>query len=161
MSRIAKRYSKALFHLADEQGKQDQILEDLLRLRTVINESSELHAMLHNPLIQGEVKANLLQRLFVHDMDRLTIRFIELLCRKRRSAFIKEVIDQYEDFVLAYKGIIKSKVISAVKLTSAQLDRIKERIALLTGKSILLEHEIKEELIGGFIIKWRPASIRV
>ena len=85
--------------------------------------------------------------------------FLDLLCRKKRSEYISDVISRYEEYVLAFKGIIKSKVVSAVALNSEQLEKIKGRISELTGKIILLEQEINRNLIGGFIIKLEDTII--
>jgi F-type H+-transporting ATPase subunit delta len=159
MSRIAKRYSKALFQLAKDQGKQDRILDDLLRLDRTIDASSDLQAMLQNPLIRGEVKAKLLMRMFGDAMDEITCRFINLLCHKRRSANLRDVVRQYEANVLNFKGFLKSKVVSAVALDDQQLEKIKKRIAELTGKMILVDQEINRDLIGGFIIKLEDTII--
>jgi F-type H+-transporting ATPase subunit delta len=159
MSRIANRYSKALFQLAKEQEKQDLILEDLLQLEKMIDESFELKAMLRSPLIQGEVKAKMLLSVFEDVLDDLTCRFLNLLCLKRRSEYLTDVIRQYEEYILIFKGVIKSKIISAVALDREQMEKIKGRISDLTGKEILLEPEINRDLIGGFVIKLEDTVI--
>jgi len=159
MSRIANRYSKALFQLAKEQGKQDRILDDLLHLARMIDEVSELQAMLQNPLIRGEIKAKMLTRLFEDAADELTSRFLNLLCQKRRSKYLRDVIRRYEEYVLAFKGVLKSKVVSAVALNNEQMEKISRHISEMTGKMILLDQEINRDLIGGFIIKLEDTVI--
>ena len=153
MSRIASRYGKALFQLAKEQGNVDRILDDLLWLEQVIAGSAELCTILSNPLIRGEDKAKIITNIGKDTMDDLTCRFVELLCRKRRSEIIREVIRQYENYVLDLKGIMKSKIISAVALNDEQSEKIKKRISQLTGKTVRLEQDVNKDLIGGFIIK--------
>jgi F-type H+-transporting ATPase subunit delta len=159
MSKIANRYSKALFQMATEQAKQDRILDDLQDLKELIEESSDLQAMLHNPLIQGEIKSKILKKICVQFMDDLTCRFVNLLCLKKRSEYLTDVIRQYEEYVLVFKGIIKSRVISAIVLSDEQMEKIKERVSELTGKRILLEQETSRDLIGGFIIKLEDTII--
>jgi F-type H+-transporting ATPase subunit delta len=159
MSRIANRYSKALFQLAREEGKEDQVLADLQHIADVIKASFALQDLLNNPIIRGDLKATSLMKVFKNHIDELTARFLILLCRKRRSNQLLEVIRQYENDVYTFKGIIKSTIISAVKLEKEQVEKIISRISDLTGKTIILAQEVDRHLIGGFIIKLEDTLI--
>lgn len=159
ISKIAGRYGKALFTLAREQGEEERVLEDLQWLEQCITGSASLQALIHNPLIRGEVKAKIMTRISKNEMSDLSCRFVDLLCRKRRCEILRDIIKRYEEYVLELKGIIRSNITSAVALDSEQIEKIKKRISRLTGKTIRLEQEINRDLIGGFIIKLEDTVI--
>ncbi|HHJ51941.1 MAG TPA: ATP synthase F1 subunit delta [Caldithrix abyssi] len=159
MSRVAKRYAKALFELAQEQKLLSQVQADLQHIRTVIEQSPEFVNLLKNPLITENEKAQLMRPLFEGKVSRLTLNFLELLSQKRRTEFLDEVIESFEQMVLEAENKVEGEVVSAVKLTSQQLTAIKQRIEELTGKTLLLQERIDRQILGGFIVRVKDMVI--
>ena len=153
MSRVAVRYSKALFALAEQEGAVDSIQDDLNMIKTVFLENPELNQAMVNPLIGETVKSRLLSQLFKEGVSPLTFRFLELLSRKKRSGFLLEMIAHYTDRVLEYNGVLSGELRSAQELDSGQMDEIKASVEAMTGKKVQLRTSVDDTLIGGFIVK--------
>ncbi len=56
MSRVGIRYSKALFQLAKEQHKLEQVESELVMLSGLIKSNRDLNGLLVNPLITAAKK---------------------------------------------------------------------------------------------------------
>jgi F-type H+-transporting ATPase subunit delta len=159
MSRVAIRYSKALFQLARERNKIDLVESELNLLSELIQSTVEFSDMLVNPLITATKKAELVSRLFKDKLDPLTYNFMILVCRNKRSSMLPEIIVQFRERVQDEKGIWQGKIICAHPLTRAQIEQISSRTRDLTGKTVLLQQQVDKNLIGGFIVKIKDTII--
>jgi len=159
VSRVAIRYSKALFELAVEKKNVESIQHDLAMIDTLCLDNPDFDALLTNPLIDESAKAKILSTLFEKNLNILTYRFIQLLSKKRRLGFLREIIERYNDRVLDYRGILPAVLLSADTLTREQVTQIKERIEKITGKSVQLAEKQDPDILGGFIIRVRDTII--
>ena len=159
MSRVAIRYSKALFELALEQNSLEQLQSDLTMIKDVCTEHPEFQDVLTNPLIVERVKARLLEELFAENVNQLTFRFLQLVSKKERSGFLLEMIDHFMERLLDHQGIVSGILISAQPMNREQVSAVKENIESMTGKTVLLSEQIDESLVGGFIVRIKDTVI--
>jgi F-type H+-transporting ATPase subunit delta len=159
LSRVARRYSKALFELSLEENQIEEIGADLEIIKIVCLENPEFQTALANPLIDEKVKVKLLRDLFAQKVQSLTFRFLELLSRKKRTPFLLEIVDNFLERVLDYQGISSGILHTASPLEKAQVENIRTRIETLTGRKVILNENLDSALIGGFIIKIKDTVI--
>ena len=159
MSRIAIRYSKALFELALEKKQLSEIESDLLLIKEQITKNDEFQRYLLNPLVPAKSKTELLKKTFKDSIGTLTMNFLVLTSSKKRSEFIKEIIEKFEVLALEHNEIISAQVYSAVPLKSDQTDAIRNSLEKKKGKKVHLEEITEESLLGGFIIKIRDSVL--
>jgi F-type H+-transporting ATPase subunit delta len=159
MSRVGIRYSKALFQLAKEQHKLEQVESELVMLSGLIKSNRDLKNMLVNPLITAAKKVEIVARIFKGKLDALTFNFVILICRNKRSDLLQEIIDQFRERVLEEQGTWQGQIFSAQALAPAQIDSISRRIMDLTGKTVILQSQVDQKLLGGFIVKIKDTII--
>jgi F-type H+-transporting ATPase subunit delta len=159
LSRVANRYSKALFRAAQEEDKIDTVEVDLQSVRNLIAQSSEFRNLLFNPLIPAIRKTEQVSTIFKDKVDILSHRFLHLLCDKKRSNVLPEVIDRFYELLYEFKGILTGKIISAGPLGGNPIENISAKIREMTGKPVQLELETDSELIAGFVVKIKDTVI--
>ena len=159
MSRVAIRYSKALFELALEQNLIEEVRVDLEMIHDVCTKNSEFQQTLNNPLIEEKVKSKILKELFDAKVNPLTLKFLELLSKKRRIGFLLEMIDNYLLRVLDHQGVLSCQLISSQPVDENQVDTIKNKIERLTGKSVIFTTQVDKSVIGGFVVKIKDTVI--
>jgi len=159
VSRVARRYSKALFETALEGGKLEIIASDLQTIGEVLDESQEFNDLMQNPLIQTHKKVRIIDQLFKQNLDQLTFNFLQLLCHKKRSDIIPAVISNFNEQLLEHKGIISGTIISSKPLTDEQFRQIHDIITSDTGKTVQLSQNVDQELIGGFVVRIKDTVI--
>lgn len=153
MNRVAKRYAKALFELAIDRKKLDLISEDVELIQKILATSDDFTVILSNPLISEQQKLQALSGTFGKDLQNLSLNFLDLLTEKRRLNLLPEVLEAFKFFVLEHENKLEGEVISAVKLNTNQVDKIRSHMEELTGKELILEERIDHQLIGGFVVK--------
>jgi F-type H+-transporting ATPase subunit delta len=159
MSRVSSRYSKALFQLAREQQKIDQVESELQILCGLIQSNKDLQDMLANPLVSAAKKVQVVSKIFKGKLDTLTYNFVLLICRKKRSQLLQEIVQHFREQVLEERGTWQGQILSAQPLAAAQVDGITRRISKLTGKTVILSMQVDQSLLGGFIVKIKDTII--
>lgn len=149
-STAAKRYAKAVFSLARESDKLDQVREDLQALETLLEQSVELQQFLLNPLVTLERRAKILKALFGHKLDPLSVRFLLFLDDKGRIDELAGICGCFEAAYYELKGILKVKMRAAKAPESEQIREILQRLGKRYDKEIELDVEIEPALLGGF-----------
>jgi F-type H+-transporting ATPase subunit delta len=87
------------------------------------------------------------------------MNFLVLTSGKKRSEFIREIIERFEVLALEHNQILSAQVFSAVPLSSEQTEAIRNRLRKNTGKEVQLVEVVEKSLLGGFIVKIRDSVI--
>lgn len=150
---IRTRYAKALFQIALEKGKLDEVKVEVELMQEVFGKVEGLQAFLDNPLIKGSQKRVAFMTAFNGEIKGLLGGLINLVFKNQREALLKGIfknfIDQYEQ----HKGILRGKVKSAVPINSSIQDAIQLRLEREFDKTVIFDNEITPDLIGGFSVE--------
>lgn len=152
--RVASRYAKSLIDLAQEKGVLEQVHEDMQLFAKTVKESRDFKLFLTNPIINHSKKLAVLRKLFTGKVGDLTLRFFLLITEKNREAYLEQVAQEFIRQYNQIKGIEKAQVTTAVPLTPELRAQLNQKVAQLTGKSIVqLEEKVDPSIIGGFLLR--------
>lgn len=151
--RVASRYAKSLIDLVNEQGNLDVVKSDMEQIAAVIKSSTELQAVLSNPIIKIDKKQAILKSLFSGKIRPEILGFFEIMVRKGRSELIYPTILEFVREYNVIRNIVNAEVTSAVVLSEANLEAIKATIAEQINAQVVLTNKIDSSLIGGMIVK--------
>ncbi len=152
--RLAGRYAKSILDLSVEKDQLEAVYKDMLFLQAICKGSRELVNLLKSPVVNADKKDKILDAVTAGKISVITATFTKLLIRKGRESYLPEIV---EAFIRQYKDL---KDIHTVKLTTAS--PVSEEIKnVILGKirsatnmqKLELDAEVKEELIGGFILE--------
>ena len=126
----------------------------MLFIQAICRNSRELVNLLKSPVINADKKDKILEAVTAGKISVITTTFSKLLIRKSREAYLPEIADafihQYKDI----KGIHTVKLTTAMPVSEMLKNVILDKIRAATDMQKLeLETEVKEELIGGFILE--------
>jgi F-type H+-transporting ATPase subunit delta len=152
-AKVAVRYSKALFGLAQELKLTDQISSDMKLISDTVNANRELGMVLQSPIIKPAQKENVLTAIFNSSVNPVTIQFLTMLTRKGRSADVSNVAEAFNNRYLDLKGIAKAQITTATALDADTRAAVASSIKAAIGKEIELTEKVNSDLIGGFIIR--------
>lgn len=155
---IAKRYAKALFDYAVEQGVERQVYEEVLQLISVYHATDELRLVLSDPLLPKEKKLAVLQEavkqgtLVVSDVWQ---KFIALVLLHKREPLILFIAYSYVKLYRHVKHISMVRLTTATKLSVATGERLKRMVEEHSKHSseVILEEHVDPDIIGGFIFQ--------
>ncbi|MFS8909591.1 ATP synthase F1 subunit delta [Synechococcus sp. H60.3] len=147
-------YAEALVSLASAQGLMDTFEADIRFMAAVLQATPELGQFLASPLIKAEAKKNLLQQVFADQIHPLLLNALKLLSDRRRIMFLEAVCRRFLELQRKLQNIVLAEVTTAVPLTEAQQQSIRERVRDFTqARGVELQIAQDPTLLGGVIIK--------
>ncbi|HET7753325.1 MAG TPA: ATP synthase F1 subunit delta [Anaeromyxobacteraceae bacterium] len=149
---IARRYARALFDLALEQGRVEAWAESLSTLRDVVEDSEELTDVLVNPIYVREQRRAIAAKLAAAlKLDEAPANLLALLADRNRLSELGGIADAFGRMADEKLGRIRAHVTSAVPLDAATADRLSAKLAQAARAEVLLDHSVDPSLIGGVV----------
>jgi F-type H+-transporting ATPase subunit delta len=149
---ITRRYAKALFELAVEQGKVEVWSEALQSLKRAVDASDELRDVLVNPMYAREQRRAIGQKLVVAlKLDPEPANLVYLLGDRNRLAYLGAIVDEFGALADAKLGRLRAHVTSAVPLDPASAQAIADKLARATRAQVIVERDVDASLVGGVV----------
>ncbi len=149
----ARRYAKALFELAREQGKLEAVYADLGELSKLLERRGDYMSLLSPYEQSAENRARVWRAILEGKADPLVLRFVLFLVHKNRAQGLGDIIGHFNARYHESAGILAAHIISAHPLSDQQVAAIAERFGKRLGKKIKPSLEIRPSLLGGFQVK--------
>lgn len=149
---VAKRYAKAIFEIAVEKGRTDQILKELQVVDESFASSAELRNWLSNPSVAAEEKKSSLAKIF-QDLSEPVQNLLFLLVDRNRTDQIHEIVEVYQAFNNEHKGIIEAVVTTAFPLHAEDEKQLIQAFTHLTRKRLHIKKQIDSDLLGGVVVR--------
>merc|ERR1719198_1480316 len=106
------RYATALFMATGD--RLDKVYGDLAGLRAMMDESPDFKLMVETPGIDPESKVGAMEAVCKSvGTDPAVVNFLKVLIENKRMYLLKRMIDLYEVFYRAEKGLVPCTVTSA------------------------------------------------
>ncbi|SFT61571.1 F-type H+-transporting ATPase subunit delta [Selenomonas sp. GACV-9] len=150
---LARKYSRAIFEIAQEEDKLVEYGKELADVRTGLDSVPEAAAFLSNPQVETKAKKEILGKMFEGELSANVYNFLMLLIDKRRIALLSAIEDEYRALSNEARGILIADVTTAEPASSAQQESIKTKLAQVTGKKVELRLHENKDIIGGVIVK--------
>jgi len=152
---IAKRYAKAYFELASEQGRLSEAQTELSEIVAFFDNESELRGVLYNPVFETvQRKAVLNALLDKFELSKSLSSLLNLLVDKNKLVYVGLVAENFSRMVDEAEGRLKVEVASAAPLDDNLVESLRQEFSKLTGKNVELEVEVDESLLGGVVARY-------
>jgi len=153
MTEMSKEYGTALFALAKEHGKENEYAISLECISEVFSGSPEYMDFLASPSIPMEERISALEEAFSGAVEDNVLSFIQLLCEKGRIRSFVGAVEEYKNLLDASNSVSVAHVISAVELTEEEKEKLKDKLQIKMGNSIVLECSVDQSLMGGLVVE--------
>ena len=151
-SQVGRRYSKAIFDIAEEKNQVKEIYELLNSAMVLYRTDKEFKNFIRNPLISNEEKKLVLNEIFGKDNgDNLNI--LLYILDKGRINCIKYIVAEYLKIYYRKNRILDVRATFTKELTDEQKKKLIDKLSQKTGKEINLEIKIDKNILGGGIIR--------
>jgi F-type H+-transporting ATPase subunit delta len=151
---IARRYAKALLIIGKEDGQTEQYRQELGHIAQLMVDEKQLADTIANPLYKPSDRKQVLHKVIekLH-LSKAMSSFLLLLFDKGRIGFIGSINDFYQKLADELKGVARASLVSASKLTSEAIEKIRSALSKRTGKDVVLQVEHDPALIGGIVTR--------
>jgi F-type H+-transporting ATPase subunit delta len=153
-SAAARRYARALFGLAKEDGATARVRAELDTLAELFAASPEMQEALLTPLYPAGERRRALRSLAEREgLSHVVDNFCSYLIDQRRLVDFPGIREEFVRLVDADSGLVIADVIAASPLDEARRDRLRRALSDRTGRDVRLEVTVDPTLIGGAIAR--------
>jgi len=152
MEEIAQVYARSLFEVAREQGKLDELREQLAQLADALNEHRELAVFFFSPYFSTKEKQEALTRLLDGAAPEL-VNFLELLIEKHRMPVIFRIRHEFERLWDEENKTLPVEITSAIALDAQTTESLGRTIGERTGRKVTLAARVDPNILGGVIVR--------
>lgn len=149
----ARDYAKALFLLTEELGTTESANEDIRAVRELLLENPSYATLTDTPALSPEERLSLISEAFA-EVDVSVGNLIKILCEKHSVYLLPDIAKEFVSIYNESRGICPAEAVSAVPLSEAQLGAIREKLAFMTGKTVILKNTVDPTVLGGIKLRY-------
>jgi len=154
------RYATALFMATSDRS--DKVYQDLAGIRDMMKESPQFKLLIDTPGIEGSAKIQALDAINQKiKADPAILNFMKVLIENKRLGLLSRMINLYENFYRAEKGLVLCQVTSAEPLSTKQQAAVKAAMEKRAekGSTLLMEYATNPAILGGLVVKMGEAVL--
>jgi F-type H+-transporting ATPase subunit delta len=110
--------------------------------------------LLRSPVIHTEKKQKVIKAIFDGKVSKLSMRYLDIITNKKRELFIPQIAEEYLVFYKKFKNIITVHFTTASAVNDEIRKKVVELLEKQTGSTVELVEDVKNELIGGFVLDY-------
>lgn len=150
---IGRRYGKALFDAAKEQGTVEQTGSELKMVVELMQGNKQLKSFLDHPGVDHQSKVNVLTKALEGKISQLVLNAIQLVLDRGRVAILPSMLEAYSKTADDALKRAQATVYSPMKMSEQQVEEIAKQFGAITGKTIVVENVVDPSLLGGITVK--------
>jgi F-type H+-transporting ATPase subunit delta len=147
----ARRYAEAAFEIAREAGTEQRWAEGLSLVAAVFS-YPEMAAVMQEARIPTANKVAAAEKTLA-GVDPLVLNLARLLVDRGRTALAAQIAEAFQELADAQRGIAHAQVTTAVPLSEGEAKAVAEKLGEITGKEVVVEMRVDEEVIGGLVAR--------
>ncbi len=149
MTELAKRYGGSLYDLAVEEGLESRLLQELDLAAEIFRREPDYLRLLSTPSIPKKERTALLDQAFGGSVHLYLVNFLKILCDEGALRELSGCARAYRVRYNHDHGILEVTAVSAVELEDAAREKLRAKLAAMTGKTIELTVRVDPSVLGG------------
>ncbi len=151
---IARRYAKALFAAAKEEGKLEAFSQALKEIDAFLEENPDIESTLVSPIFPADLKHSVIDGVIkALDIKGTLVSFLRLLVDRYRIQYLRQIVDSFQGFMDEEMGIVRAVVRAAVPMSEDLKKKFAEVLEQVTGKQVTLQIEEDPAIVGGVVAR--------
>jgi F-type H+-transporting ATPase subunit delta len=152
MEEIARVYAEALFDVATDKDKLEEIREQLAEFADALDDDRDLQVFFFSPYFSSQEKRDGLEKA-VSGADEEFLNFLALLAEKHRMPAIFRIRQTFEELYAEATKKLEVNVTSAIELDKSVVEQVGKEIEKQTGRSVQLSSSVDEDVLGGLVLR--------
>ena len=149
MTSVGTVYAQALYSLAKDEGCSEAILKELAVLQESFAAEPDFLRLLAAPNLSKEERCAIVDSSFRDKVHPYLLNFMKILTEKGYMRHFADCCKAYRQEYNRDHGILEVTAVTALPLNEEQVDRLTEKLAKVTGKTIDLVNRIDPAVLGG------------
>lgn len=149
MTQTAINFAKALYDLAAEEDLQGRFLQELAVLQDAFLQEPAFVTLLGAPNLTKQERCGILDNCFRDKVHIYVLNFMKLLTEKGGLRHFDDCCKAFRHIYNEENGILPVTAVTAVALTGDQTQRLSQKLAQITGKTVELQNKVDPAVLGG------------
>ena len=151
---VTKTYADALFQLAEEEGKIDEMYSEVCDLVGVLDANPDLARVMTHPSVDKNEKIETIRNIFTNRVCAELCGLLNQIVINNRYEEINGILASFIASVKEYKKIGVAYVSTPVELSDTQKSLIEKKLLDTTDYvKMEMNYSVDEKLIGGMKIR--------
>ena len=153
MSNLSSSYADALFEIAMEENKLDEILNQSASILEIVKENHDFIKLLDTPTVTKEEKIDFVDKIFKDKIDINLLNYIKVMVQRKDTQRLVDSFKTYEKMYNKHNNIEKAVATTAIPMSDELKDKLRAKLEAITGKKIILTNKVDENCIGGVVLE--------
>lgn len=149
---IARPYAKAAFEYAREANAFAAWSQGLETAARIVADPS-VAPLTKSPQWPVANLVSLITDVAGAKLDAGMQNFVRVLAENRRLLLLPEIAVHYEELRAAVENTLDVEVISAVTLSDAQADKLKQALSTRLKRTVRMQNSVDSALLGGAVVR--------
>lgn len=149
MTELAKRFGGSLYELAAEEKLSEELLPQLDAVVASFQAEPQYLRLLSTPNLPKKERCGLLQEAFGGQVHPYVVNFLKILCEEGNLRELRGCVRAYRTRYNEDHGILEVTAAAAVPLDEDAKERLRQKLAAMTGKQIDLTVKVDAGVLGG------------
>jgi F-type H+-transporting ATPase subunit delta len=149
---LAEVYARSLFEVARDQGKLDELREQLGQFADALDSNRELAVFFFSPYFSTNEKQDGLDRM-LDGADASLVNFLRLLIENHRMAVICRARQQFDHLWEQENKVLPVEITSAIELDQATTEDLGREIGQRAGRRVTLAAHVDPNILGGIVLR--------
>ncbi len=149
MTEVGGVYGQALYDLAREEKLEEQILQELTALDSAFRQEPDFLRLLSSPNLSKQERCRVADEALRGKIQPYVLNFIKILTEKGYAKRFASCVASFRQRYNQDNGILPVQAVTALPLSQVQAEKLTEKLAKLTGKTIELTNQVEVGCLGG------------
>ena len=151
---VTKTYADALFQLAEEEGKIDEMYSEVRDLVGILDANPDLARVMSHPSVDKNEKIATIRNIFTNRISPELCGLLNQIVVNNRYEEIDGILANFITSVKEYKKIGVAYVTTPAELSDAQKSLVEKKLLDTTDYvKMEMNYSVDEKLIGGMKIR--------
>jgi F-type H+-transporting ATPase subunit delta len=152
MEELAQVYGRSIFQVALEQGKLDELREQIGQFADALDQNRDLAVFFFSPYFSTAEKQDALGRV-LEGAEEILLNFLSLLIENHRMPVIFRIRQQYERLWEEENRLLPVEITSAIELDQATTESLGRTIGERAGRKVTLAARVDPDILGGIVVR--------
>jgi F-type H+-transporting ATPase subunit delta len=151
----ANRYARALLEVAlREKADLDAVEQQLADIVELFKTQPPVESVLVNPAVPvGRKRGAMVEIAARSRMQPIVAKLLVLLAERDRLTLVSDLLEAYRDRLLEYRKVVRAEVTTATPLSEKRVTAIQEKLARMTGRTVMLTARVDPAIVGGVVTR--------
>lgn len=149
MSQVGTVYGQALYSLASDENLSDIILQQLTALEQSFRDEPQFLHLLAAPNVAVQERCKVVDDCFRDKLHTYVLNFLKILTEKGIAKSFSDCVRVYREQYNQEHNILPVTAVTAVPLSEEQLQRLTDKLSVITGKTAEVYNRVDPSCLGG------------